>query len=183
VRTARTPHPRYVLVPALVATFSLAACGSASKDAVPAATTPGSNTAAPPMTSGSGSTQEDARASGRTPIRITFGDTQIAARLDDTATARDLVAQLPLTLTFRDHNAVEKTAPLPRQLSLDGAPDGHDPAAGDIGYWAPAGDLVFYYDDAAPAFDGIVRIGQLDGNIEALRRQSANVTITIELAG
>jgi hypothetical protein len=50
---------------------------------------------------------------------------------------------LPLTLTFRGHNNVEKTAPLPRELSLDGAPEGHDPAAGDIGYWAPDGDLVF----------------------------------------
>ena len=28
---------------------------------------------------------------------------------------------------------VEQTAPLPRELSLDGAPEGHDPAAGDIG--------------------------------------------------
>jgi hypothetical protein len=33
-----------------------------------------------------------------------------------------------------------------RELPLEGAPEGHDPAAGDIGYWAPGGDLVFYYD-------------------------------------
>jgi NAD(P)-dependent dehydrogenase (short-subunit alcohol dehydrogenase family) len=68
-----------------------------------------------------------------TPIRITFGDGELTARLDDNATARDLAAQLPLTLGFSDHNNVEKTAPLPRELSLDGAPEGHDPAAGDIG--------------------------------------------------
>jgi hypothetical protein len=30
-----------------------------------------------------------------TPIRITFGDMQISARLDDNATARDLAAALP----------------------------------------------------------------------------------------
>lgn len=65
----------------------------------------------------------------------------LAARLHDNATARDLAAQQPLTLTFRDHNNVEKTAPLPRALSLEGAPEGHDPAAGDIGYWAPGGDF------------------------------------------
>ena len=56
---------------------------------------------------------------------MTVGDTQLTARLHDNATARDLAAQLPLTLTFRDHNSVEKTAPLPRELSLDGAPEGH----------------------------------------------------------
>jgi hypothetical protein len=71
-----------------------------------------------------------------------------------TTPRRDLAAQLPLTLTFRDHNNVEKTATLPRELSLEGAPEGHDPAAGDIGYWAPGGDLVFYYDSDAPFFNG-----------------------------
>jgi hypothetical protein len=43
-----------------------------------------------------------------TPLRISFGDTELTARLHDNATARDLAAQLPLTLTFRDHNDVER---------------------------------------------------------------------------
>ena len=106
----------------------------------------------------------------------------LTARLYDNATARDLVAQLPLTLTFRDHNNVEKTAPLPRELSLEGAPEGHDPAAGDIGYWAPDGDLVFYYDSDAPFFNGIVRIGEFDGDLDALERQSDDFSVTIERA-
>ena len=125
---------------------------------------------------------QDAGASDGTPIRITFDDTQLTGRLHDNATARDLAAQLPLTLTFRDHNNVEKTAPLPRELSLDGAPEGHDPAAGDIGYWAPDGDLVFYYDSDAPYFNGIVRIGELDGDLQALERQSEDFRATIERA-
>ena len=106
----------------------------------------------------------------------------LTARLYDNATARDLAAQLPLTLTFRDHNNVEKTAPLPRELSLEGAPEGHDPAAGDIGYWAPDGDLVFYYDSDAPFFNGIVRIGELDGEMDAIERQSGDFSVTIERA-
>jgi hypothetical protein len=121
-------------------------------------------------------------ASDGTPIRITFGDTELTARLDENATACDLAAQLPLTLTFRDHNSVEKTAPLPRELSLEGAPEGHDPAAGDIGYWAPGGDLVFYYDDDAPYFDGIVRIGEFGGDMDALERQSDDFSVTVERA-
>jgi hypothetical protein len=125
---------------------------------------------------------QDAGASDGTPIRITFGGTELTARLHDNATARDLAAQLPLTLTFRDHNNVEKTAPLPRELSLDGAPEGHDPAAGDIGYWAPDGDVVFDYDSDAPFFNGIVRIGQLDGDIDALELQNEDFSVTIERA-
>jgi hypothetical protein len=57
-----------------------------------------------------------------TPIKITIADTVVSARLADNATARDLAAQLPLTLTFKDFNQVEKIATLPRPLSIDGVP-------------------------------------------------------------
>jgi hypothetical protein len=118
-----------------------------------------------------------------TAIRITFGETKLTGRLHDTATARDVAAQLPLTLNFRDHNKVEKTAPLPRPLSIDTPPGAHDPGAGDIGYWAPGADFVLYYDDEAPRFEGIVRIGEFDGDINALKRQSDGFRVTIAGAG
>jgi NAD(P)-dependent dehydrogenase (short-subunit alcohol dehydrogenase family) len=53
----------------------------------------------------------------------------------------------------------------------------------DIGYWAPDGDLVFYYDSNAPFFNGIVRIGQFDGDMDAIERQPENFSVTIERAG
>jgi hypothetical protein len=170
------PARRNALVLALLATVSLSACGGEDEDGNQPAGAPEPSTPSPsPATDD----QETSPADG-TPIRITFGDTELTARLDDNATARDLAAQLPLTLTFRDHNNVEKTAPLPRELSLDGAPEGHDPAAGDIGYWAPGGDLVFYYDSGVPFFNGIVRIGEVDGEMDAIERQSEDLTVTIE---
>ena len=88
-----------------------------------------------------------------------------------------------MTVSARDHNSVEKTAPLPRELSLDGAPAGHDPAAGDIGYFAPGGDFVLYYGDDAPYFDGIVRIGAFDGGLESIERLPEGASVTIERAG
>jgi hypothetical protein len=170
------PARRTGLVLALLATVSLSACGGEDEDSDQAAGAPETS---PPSPSPATDDQETSPADG-TPIRITFGDTELTARLDDNATARDLAAQLPLTLTFRDHNRVEKTAPLPRELSLEGAPQGHDPAAGDIGYWAPGGDLVFYYDSDAPFVNGIVRIGEFDGEMDAIQRQSEDHTVTIE---
>jgi hypothetical protein len=155
-RRSRPARRRHALVLALLAAMSLSACGGADEDG-----------------------EQDAGASNGTPIRIRFGDTELSARLHDNATARDLAAQLPLTLTFRDHDNVEKTAPLPRELSLDDAPAGHDPAAGDIGYWAPDGDFVLYYDDDAPYFDGIVRIGELDGDMQAVTRLPEDAGVTI----
>jgi hypothetical protein len=165
---------RPLLALALLATFVLSACGG-DDDGDQAAGAPDASTPTPSPSPASGDREG-------TPIRISFGDTGLTARLDDNATARDLAAQLPLTLTFRDHNNVEKTAPLPRELSLDGAPEGHDPAAGDIGYWAPDGDLVFYYDDDAPYFAGIVRIGELDGELDAIEGQRDDFDVTIERA-
>jgi hypothetical protein len=178
----RRPRParRNALVLTLLATVSLSACGGDDEDSDQAAGGPETSTSAPPPSPSPGSSDQNASPADGTPIRITFGDTELTARLDDNATARDLAAQLPLTLTFRDHNNVEKTAPLPRELTLEGAPEGHDPAAGDIGYWAPGGDLVFYYDSDAPFFNGIVRIGEFDGETDAIERQSEEFTVTIE---
>jgi hypothetical protein len=173
---------RHALAVALLAAISLSACGDADEDGYQAADAPDASAPAPSPSPSPATGERDAGASEGTPIRITFGDTEVTARLHDNATARDLAAQLPLTLTFRDHNNVEKTAPLPRELSLDGAPEGHDPAAGDIGYWAPDGDLVFYYDSDAPSFNGIVRIGELDGDLEAIARQSQDFNVTTERA-
>jgi hypothetical protein len=174
---------RYLLALALLATISLSACGGGDEDGDQATGAPGASTPDPSPSPSPASGDQDANSSEGTPIRITFGDTALTARLYDNATARDLAAQLPLTLTFSDHNNVEKTAPLPRELSLEGAPEGHDPAAGDIGYWAPGGDLVFYYDSDAPFFNGIVRIGEFDGEMDAIERQHGDFSVTIERAG
>ena len=168
---------RNALFLALLATVSLSACGGDEEDSDQGAGSPDASAPSPSPRPGSG---ENSSTSDGTPIRITFGDTELTARLDGNATARDLAAQLPLTLTFRDHNSVEKTAPLPRELSIEGAPEGHDPAAGEIGYWAPDGDLVFYYDSDAPFFNGIVRIGEFDGEMEAIERQGEEFSTTIE---
>lgn len=173
---------RNALVLALLATVSISACGGDDEDSDQAARTSDASTPAPSPSPSPASGDQDASAAEGTPIRITFGDTELTARLDDTATTRDLAARLPSALSFRDHNNVEKTAPLPGELSLEGAPEGHDPEAGDIGYWAPDGDLVFYYDDAAPFFNGIVRIGEFDGETDAIERQTEDFSATIQRA-
>ena len=120
-------------------------------------------------------------AASETQIRVIVGDTVLTGRLWDNATARDLITQLPLTLSFRDFNGVEKIAQLPRKLSLDGVPAGDDPLPRDIGYYAPSGDVVFYYDDVG-YFTGIVRIGQFDGSMDVIVRQTGDFTARIERA-
>ena len=47
---------------------------------------------------------------------------------------------------------------------------------------APGGDLVFYYDSDAPFFNGIVRIGEFDGEMGAVERQRDDFSVTVERA-
>ncbi len=116
-----------------------------------------------------------------TPFRVVIGDVVLTGRLFDNATADDLASMLPLTLTFRDLNGKEKTSPLPRKLSTAGMPAGNDARSGHLGYWAPDGDLVLYYGDVG-YWTGIMRIGEIDGDMQALVQRSGDFTATVELA-
>jgi hypothetical protein len=118
---------------------------------------------------------------GETAIRVIIGDTVLTGRLWDNAPARDLIPQLPLTLPFSDFNRLEKIATLPRKLPTQGMPAGDDPLPRDIGYYAPWGNLVFYYGDVG-YFIGVVRIGQFDGPVDAIEGQTCDFTARVELA-
>jgi hypothetical protein len=169
-----------------------AACAATSTE-LPADTPPGgaetAGTApAPPATTPTASSeppssQPNTEEPGTvTTIRITVADQSITAQLADNPTGQDLASQLPLTLSIRDFNRVEKIADLPRPLTMDGVPAGDDPDINDIGYYAPSNNLVFYYGEVG-YFNGIVRIGQVSGqDIELIERQHDGTQITIERA-
>jgi hypothetical protein len=184
------PHPRVPLtLPLAVVMLMLATCSSDSagdsSSADPANPTEpitprGSesstrSSAAPTGTSNTG----PVAGAGETPVRITLGGTVINGRLSDNPTARDLVARLPLSLSFRDFNGVEKVAELPGALTMEGVPPGDDPEIGDIGYYQPTGDLVLYYGDVG-YWRGIVRLGHMDADMELIRRQPDGARVTIE---
>lgn len=168
-RNGQTP----TATPSLAATPSIGSPG----DSPSAGRTsrPGSGTSGTPS---SANKQEE-----RMKIRITIGEQHFQATLSDSAAARDLIAQLPVTIDMVDHGAVEKTGPLPSPLSLDGQPEGADPEVGDVGYYAPGNDLVLYYGDQS-YYPGIVILGQL--NADAAQKISGldgPITTTVEAHG
>jgi hypothetical protein len=148
-------------VPALLAALTITAC---------AAEVP------------SGPQIREPRSAGATGVTITIGKETYAATLADNPTARDLAAQLPLTLTFKDYNSVEKVATLPRPLTTQGVPKGADPDIKDIGYYSPSNSLVLYYGDVG-YWDGIVRIGTVAEGMSSIARQPDGFTATIALVG
>lgn len=117
---------------------------------------------------------------GHSPISIAIGDTVIRAELWDNASAHDLVSLLPLSLEFRDYGGQEKLAELPRSLTLAGAPSGSNALAGDIGYYAPAGVIVLYYEDVG-YFSGIVRLGRMLDDVALIIDHTSDFVATIAL--
>lgn len=168
---------------AMTLVFVVTACGSdsegtAAQSATPASSSPSSDPASAAASSSPGSDQSS---SDGTPIRVTLGGTVLTGRLFDNATARDLIEKLPVTVEFSDHLNMEKTGRLPEELSTEGMPEGEDPRPRDIGYYAPGGDLVFYYGDVG-YHDGILRIGQFDGDLDAIADQEDGFTARVEPA-
>jgi hypothetical protein len=112
-------------------------------------------------------------------IRITVGEEVLTATLNDSKTSLDFLSLLPLTLTLEDYEATEKISMLPRKLTAQGAPAASDPTIGDIAYYAPWGNLAIYYKDFESS-PGLIVLGKLDGDLEALRGPGP-VEATIEV--
>ena len=112
-------------------------------------------------------------------IRLKVGDTALTATLIDSATTRDFISLLPLTLTLKDYAGTEKISDLPKRLSTESAPSGSDPSVGDITYYAPWGNLAKFYRDFGYS-SGLVILGKIDSGIKALN-VPGSVKVTIEL--
>ena len=112
-------------------------------------------------------------------IRLKVGDTVLTATLIDSATTRDFISLLPLTLTLKDYAGTEKISDLPKRLSAESAPSGSDPSVGDITYYAPWGNLAIFYRDFGYS-SGLVILGKIDSGTKALN-VPGSVKVTIEL--
>lgn len=115
-------------------------------------------------------------------IRITTDGVELRGTLEDTPTARDFAALLPLTLTLRDYASTEKIADLPRRLDTTGAPAAHTGRPGDITYYAPWGNLALFH-GTGPHATGLIPLGRLEpGAAETLAGLDGEVTITLDTA-
>ena len=115
---------------------------------------------------------------GHMKIRMDVDGTRITATLDDNATSNDFASLLPLTLSLDDYNGTEKISDLPKKLTTRGAADGVEPAAGDIAYYAPWGNLAIFYKDFEYS-RGLVKLGAIESGARAFERPGS-LRVTIE---
>jgi hypothetical protein len=100
-------------------------------------------------------------------LRIAFADHEFTATLYDNPSARDFASMLPLDLTIDDYAHNEKIAYLPRELTLEGGGPFSNERPGDLCYYAPWGNLAFFYDSYRYS-NGLIRLGRLDDGVEPL---------------
>jgi hypothetical protein len=101
-------------------------------------------------------------------IQFVLNGRTFTGRLDDNPTARDFYSMLPMTLTLQDYSATEKISYLPRRLSDAGAPEGVRPSLGDIGYYAPWGNLAIFYKGFGYS-KGLIKLGRFDSGVDELK--------------
>jgi hypothetical protein len=100
-------------------------------------------------------------------MRIAFDGHDFTANLYDNPSARDLASLLPLDLIIDDYANNEKIAYLPRKLTEEGSGPFTNEAPGDLCYYAPWGNLAFFYAGYRYS-SGLIRLGRLDGGVEPL---------------
>ncbi len=113
-------------------------------------------------------------------LKLTVAGKVATATLVDSATARDFVSLMPMTLTMNDLFKREKFGHLPRALSGDGE-GARTYEVGDLVYWPPGPDVaVFYRHDGQriPA-PGITVLARIDSGVEAFSAPGP-LRVTIE---
>lgn len=185
---ATTATPTHRVGPAMAAiafvltTSVLSACSTDdSAEPPPEATT--SPVGTEPSTSVPQSSTSVAEPSGEavteTPIRIVIGDETLDATLFDNPAARSLLDQLPLTLDFQDYGGQEVLARPTQPLTMEGMPAGESTPTGTIGYFQSGGVVTLSYIDVG-RFNGLVRLGSIEGDVSILAGWDAPRSVTIE---
>lgn len=134
-------------------------------------------TPAETTTSGPATNEQDL--TGRV-LRFAGDDVEVEVTLDtDHAASRDLVARLPLTLSFEEFAGREKIGYLPEKLDAGDSP-GSEPDNGDLIYYKPWGNLGFYYNAPRGVDANVIQIGRFDATSDELDRLARGpVTITM----
>lgn len=113
-----------------------------------------------------------------TAIRLIAGNHEVIIDMFDNPASSDFLALLPLTLEFSDYANTEKIATLPRKLNTQGSPTAKQ-ASGDFTYYAPWGNLAFFYRGSGS--DGqLYVLGRIRSGKEHLAAMHRNFTARIE---
>jgi hypothetical protein len=115
-------------------------------------------------------------------VRFTTPDTAVEVTIGaDDPTTRAFVGSLPLTLELEEFQGREKIAYLPDELPTTGVPESN-PEDGDLIYYAPWGNIGFYYNAVGLGHDdSVIHLGTFTASEQDLAALE-NTPVTVEPA-
>ena len=96
--------------------------------------------------------------------------------LNNSPAARDLYAQLPLSITVENYGDNEKIFYPPKKLNTTDTPLADGGRAGTLAYYAPWGDVVMFYGRFGSAA-GLYELGNAVSGSEYIRGMSGTIQI------
>ena len=116
-----------------------------------------------------------------TKIKLTFNNNEIYALINNSKAGNDFLSLLPLSVKAEDFNSTEKIFYLSKKLNTQNEPDGINPKAGDITYYAPWGNIAIFYKNFRYS-NNLIYLGKFENvsDIEKLSNIKGNFDIRIE---
>ena len=113
-------------------------------------------------------------------IRLTIGNQEATATLEDNPASRDLVSMLPVTVAMGDLFGREKPGPLPRALTGDVEPV-FTYRVGQLAYWPPNHDIFIVYagDGLRVPGPGLIPLGTVDDGLDVIAAAGDDFDLTI----
>jgi hypothetical protein len=113
-------------------------------------------------------------------IRLTIGNQEATATLEDNPASRDLVSMLPVTVAMGDLFGREKPGPLPRALTGDVEPV-FTYRVGQLAYWPPSHDIFVVYagDGLRVPSPGLIPLGTVDDGLDVIAAAGDDFELTI----
>jgi len=97
-------------------------------------------------------------------------------KLNNSPAARDLYAQLPLSITVENYSDNEKIFYPPMKLNTTDTPLADGGRAGTLAYYAPWGDVVMFYRGFSSA-PGLYELGHVTSGSEYIPEMSGSIQI------
>ncbi|WIH81356.1 cyclophilin-like fold protein [Brachyspira pilosicoli] len=116
-----------------------------------------------------------------TKIKLTFEGNEIYAVITNSKAGNDFLSLLPLSVKAEDFNSTEKIFYLSKKLNTQNEPDGINPKAGDITYYAPWGNIAIFYKNFRYS-NNLIYLGKFENtsDVEKLSNIKGNFDIRIE---
>lgn len=110
-------------------------------------------------------------------ITVKSEEYQIVYELNESTAAKDLYAQLPLTLEVEDFSTNEKVCYPPQRLDSKDAPAANA-EKGTLAYYSPWGDVVMFYEHYGQG-NSLYELGNAVSGKEDIEKLIGTITITV----